>query len=80
MSKIQEAAIKAKADGYEYMTSVVKQQFATTYHHVLSIDTVIEHGWIAAPINTFRWTGRVGIAHVPDKSINKRIAIAKYCK
>lgn len=82
MSKLQTAAKAAKADGYEYMTSVVKSVFRTEYHHVVSIDEVIEQGkWPAAPRARFgKWYGRLGTSEVPAKSINKSVAIGRYCK
>ena len=80
-TKIIQAARAAKADGYEYMTAVVKSHYATTYHNVNKIDDVLAAGkWIAAPRNSSGWSGPIGSSTVPAKSINKSIAIARYCK
>lgn len=87
-TKIQQAAISAKNDGYEFMTSVVKNVFRTTYYHVVPIDRIIETGeWEPAPVGQFptadgqsSWHGRVGQSTLPAKSINKSRAISRYCK
>lgn len=81
-SKIKQAAEAAKADGYEYMTSVVKSVYSTTYHHVVPIDEVIESGkWTPAPQGQWgNWSGRLGQAKLPENSINKSRAISKYTK
>ena len=39
--KIVKAAKAAKADGFEYMSSVVKSVYTTTYYNVVVIDNVI---------------------------------------
>lgn len=88
MSKILEAAIAAKADGYEYMTSVVKSVYNTTWYHIVAIDEVIATGkWQPAPRGNYptadghsTWHGRCGSREVPEKSINKSLAITRYCK
>ena len=82
-SKLIQAAKAAQAEGYEYLTSVVKSHKATTYHHVVAIAHVINAGkWIAA--NSVQFPsgahGRFGVSRVPEKSINKTSAILKYCK
>ena len=82
-SKLIQAAKAAQADGYEYLTSVVKSHMATTYHHVVSIARIIEAGkWIPANYVQFPSGahGRYGVSHIPVKSINKSSAILKYCK
>lgn len=80
-SKIMTAARAAKADGYEYMTSVVKSKFNTTYYHVNKIDDILSVGeWIPAPFNSYGWHGRIGTSTPPKNSINKSNAIYKYCK
>lgn len=82
--KLYQAALKAKKDGYEYFTSIVKSHKATTYHHYVSIDRIIDNGgkWIPANFNSYRWRGRVGVTtkQLPENCINKSIAIRKYCK
>lgn len=87
MTKLQQAAIAAKADGYKHMTSVVKSVFRTTYYHVVDIDVVASTGeWPAAPRGNYpaatggSWHGRAGTTNVPPRSIGKREAIARYCK
>ncbi len=83
-NKIVKAAKAAKADGYEYMTSVVKSVYTTTYYNVVAIDDVISNGkWIACQKKTgFGWHGPVGVrlSDLPDKCIGKSIAIERYCK
>ena len=88
-SKIMKAARMAKEDGYEYMTSVVKSVYNTTYYNVNKIDDVIKVGkWIPANYvsmmptadGTGSWHGRCGQNWLPEKSINKSSAIRKYCK
>jgi len=87
-SKIIEAAKKAKEDGYEYMSSVVKSVYSTTYYNVVKIDDVLKAGkWIPAnrvsmmpSKNGGSWHGRCGQNWLPEKSINKSSAIYKYCK
>jgi hypothetical protein len=81
--KIITAAKAAKADGYVYMTSVVKSVFSTEYHNVNKIDDVIATGkWIAAGKSDGKWHGPIGVsgAYLPDRSINKSVAIEQYCK
>lgn len=75
MNRIQKQAIKAKTDGYEYISSVVKSFRATTYYHVVSVDAVIEKGkWIPASMNHVGWCGRIGMTwkNVPKKTISKQ--------
>ena len=88
-SKIIEAAKKAKEDGYEYMTSVVKSVYNTTYCNVNKIDDILAAGkWIPARYvsmmptadGSSTWHGRMGQNWVPKNSINKSSAILKYCK
>lgn len=79
MSKIQDAAKEAKAAGYKYMTSVVGSKYTTTYHHVNSIDDVINHGWLPAPRHYHGWRMGLTTAQLPEKSINKSDAISKFC-
>jgi len=71
IKKIQELAQKAKDKGYEYVASVVKSYYNTTYYNVNDIDDVIAHGWQAAPFNTSPWRGRMGQSKLPDKTIMK---------
>jgi hypothetical protein len=81
-TKIVQAAKAAKADGYKYFTSVVKSHFATTYHHVVKIDDVLNAGkWIPAPYGQLESGAhcRIGVSKLPDKSINKSDAIVEYC-
>lgn len=80
--KVVKAAKAAKADGFEYMSSVVKSVYATTYFNVVAIDDVIYNGkWIACQKKTgFGWHGPVGVTNLPDKCIGKSIAIDRYCK
>lgn len=81
-SKIIKAAEAAKKDGYEFLTSVVKSHFATTYHHVVRINDVLAAGkWIPAGGVQFASgaRGAFGVSSVPAKSINKTSAILKYC-
>ena len=88
MTKLIDAAKAAKDDGYKYMTSVVKSVYNTTYHHVVAIDDVLAAGkWLPAQCGSYptadgqsSWHGRCGTSTVPEKSINKSRAIAKYCK
>ena len=78
--KIIIAAKKAKDEGYIYMSSIVKSVYSTTYHHINKIDDILVKGkWIAAPINSFPWHGRIGQTALPPKTINKSLAIHKYC-
>ena len=83
-NKIVKAAKAAKADGFEYMTSVVKSVYATTYYNVVAIDAVISGGkWIACQKKTgFGWHGPIGVTayDLPDKCIGKAIALDRYCK
>lgn len=80
--KTIQAAIAAKADGYEYMTSVVKSVYQTTYYNINKIDDVISAGkWIPASKGQLPSgaRGRIGSSSLPPKSINKSVAISKYC-
>lgn len=82
-SKIVQAAIKAREDGYKYMASVVKSVYSTTYYHVVPIDEIIAAGrWIKATViqHPRGWHGRVGIPYLPPDTIRKDEAIRKYCK
>ena len=83
-NKIVKAAKAAKADGYEYMSSVVKSVYATTYYNVVAIDYVISKGrWIACQKKTgFGWHGPIGVrfADLPNKCISKAFALVRYCK
>lgn len=79
-SKIVQAAEAAKADGFEYMTSVITTYHRTNYYHVVSIDRVLNAGrWI--PAGRYGREHRLGVtlASVPDKSISKAEAIKRYC-
>jgi len=80
MKKITKAAKSAKKDGYKYMTSVVGNKFNTVYHHVIKIDDVIKNGWSPAPYHYNGWKIGVTTANLPGMSINKSLAISKYCK
>lgn len=83
-NKIVKAAKAAKADGFEYMTSVVKSVYSTIYFNVVAIDDVISKGkWIACQKKTgFGWHGPIGVSasELPDKCIGKAIALDRYCK
>jgi len=76
MSKLIEQVTKAKASGYLYISSVVKNLYVTTYYHVVSIEDVLKAGkWIPAQRVQFgngAW-GRQGVTsiHVPDKCISR---------
>jgi hypothetical protein len=75
MNKIQQQALKAKEQGYEYISSVVKQYRATIYYHVNSVDSIIANGkWRPAPKNYYGWHGRIGRTwkNVPEKTISKQ--------
>lgn len=79
--KVVLAAIVARARGYVYISSVVKNYRATTYHHVVPISHVIAAGaWIPANKVIFPSGahGRFGIstARLPEKCINKSEALA----
>jgi hypothetical protein len=75
-SKIQRAAIESKKQGYEYMSSVVKSVFNTTYYNVNKIDDVIENGWTPAQRGQFgNWHGRIGQIHRPEKCISRQSAL-----
>ena len=79
--KIITAAKAAKADGYVYMSAVVKSVYNTVYHNVNKIDDVLATDkWISAPVYNSGWHGRLGVSSLPDKCINKSEAINKYCK
>lgn len=85
MSKLIQAAIAAKLDGYEYLSSVVKGYKASVYHHYVDIDRVIAAGkWIPAGYAQFANGGtcRSGVTakNIPGRHINKSRAIAAYCK
>lgn len=83
MKKLIEAAMAAKADGYEYMTSIVKSVYSTTYHNVVRIDDILKRGgWIPAYHGQLESGAhcRIGRIKVPEKSINKSDAIRRYCK
>jgi hypothetical protein len=73
MSKLIEQATIAKAQGYIYIASVVKQVFNTTYYHVVSVDDVLARGkWIPAPhcqLNCAGAHGRLGQIHLPENTI-----------
>lgn len=83
-SKVVRAAIAAKRDGYEYMTSIVKQHMSTTYHNVQLIEDIISAGgWIPCRQGWVgNWYGPKGVstANLPEKSINKSFAIRRYCR
>lgn len=82
-SKIVQAAEAAKADGYKYMTSIVKTHFYTTYYNVVRIDKILATGkWEPASEVVFDSGahGKFGVTSVPEKSINKSDAIAIYCQ
>lgn len=82
INKLARAALAAKRDGYEYMTSVVKQYKTTTYN-VVHIDAVINTGkWIPPPFSTYAWDGKVCITtrRLPKRSINKSDTIRIYFK
>ena len=82
-SKIIRAAKAAKADGYKYMSSVVKSCYNTIYHHVVEIDSVIAAGkWIPAYQGQLESGARcrIGQIHEPKNCINKSVAINKYCR
>ncbi|HUT63047.1 MAG TPA: hypothetical protein VMZ04_03720 [Anaerolineae bacterium] len=74
--KIKQAAKEAKKQGYEYIASVVKQVFATTYYNINHVDNVIESGWKAAPFNTGEWSGPVGQKELPEKTIMRQHALS----
>jgi len=61
----------AKAQGYEYVASVVKSVFRTTYYHVIKLSDLIEVGkWIPANKGQYNnWHGRIGTSHLPEKTI-----------
>lgn len=89
-NKILQAAIAAKSDGYEYMTSIIKSVYNTNYNHVVPIDRVISCGrWPGCMRGQHQsadgqstWYGPCGVtdANLPPKSINKTDAIFKYCR
>lgn len=71
-NRFVEQCKKAKAAGYKYVASVVKNHYATTYYHVNDIDRLIDRGrWIPAPKNTIGWCGRVGQSQVPEHTLLK---------
>ena len=75
MNRIQQQARKAKEQGYEYITSVVKSYRGTTYYHYVSVDRIIEVGkWVPAVYNTYGWRGRIGVTakNLPTKTISKQ--------
>lgn len=82
--KVVKAAKAAKADGFEYMSSVIKSVYATTYFNVVAIDDVISKGkWIACQKKTgFGWHGPICVtaSNLPDKCIGKAIALDRYCR
>ena len=88
MTKIKQAAIAAKEDGYRFMYSVVKQVYNTPYYHVVPIDDVITTGkWPAATRGRFptadgqgSWYGPAGTRDLPCNAINKSFAISRYCR
>jgi hypothetical protein len=74
-AKIVSQTIKAKELGYEFIASVVKSVFSTTYYHVVSIDDVIAEGkWIPAPCGSIGNSGahgRIGTKTLPPKTVCK---------
>lgn len=78
MSKIVRAAEQAKRDGYDYIASVVKQVYSTTYYNVVHVDRIINGGgWPAAPIKSFGWHGRIGQSDLPAKTILRTAALRR---
>ena len=79
MKKIQLQARKAKEAGYQYVSSVIKSCYRTTYYNILPVDTVIATGWQAAPrcIHFFKKGGsamiRVGCSRRPEKCISRTV-------
>ena len=72
MKKIQIAAELAQYHGYEYIASIVKTHYATTYYNVNSIDDVITSGWTPAPRHYHGY--RLGVSRLPEKTILRRDA------
>lgn len=78
--KIVRAAKWAKENGYDYISSVVKSHFSTTYYHIVSVDDIIKSGnWIPAPKVNFASgaRGRQGRNNVPEKTISRTIVLSK---
>ena len=71
----QKQALIAKSHGYEYMSSVVKSVFSTTYYHVERCDDVIAYGWKGCSKGSFAaknggsWHGRAGVSKRPAKCV-----------
>jgi len=60
--KIVTKAKELKKLGYTHIASIVKQHYASSYYHVVSIDSIIEAGkWIPAPTYSGSWHGKIGI-------------------
>lgn len=77
--KIVRAARWAKANGYQYMASVVKQVFRTTYYHVVPVQDIIENGdWIPAPVVWgMPWRGRYGQKTLPESTCLRAHALTQ---
>ena len=68
--KIVKAAKIAKENGFNFISSVVKSHFATTYFNVVSVDEIISKGdWIAAGRHFHGY--RVGQSSIPEKTISR---------
>ena len=68
--KIVKAAKIAKEKGFEFISSVVKSHFTTTYYNVVSVDDIISNGkWIPAGRSFHGY--RVGQSKLPEKTISR---------
>ncbi len=75
--KVLKAAKAAKAEGYEYMASLVYEYYTTKYYNCVPINKIIENGkWIPKHI-CFKGTTR---AKLPEKTIFRKEALQRYCK
>lgn len=77
-SNIIKAAEWAKKQGFIYMSSTVKSHFKTVYYHVVKIDDILSVGkWIPAQKTQFSSGahGRLGTINVPEKTIERQMAL-----
>ena len=74
-SRLITGAKLAQAQGYKYISSVVKRHFTTTYYHYVSIDRVIAAvKWIPAQQHHYGWSGRMGVTfkNLPEHTISRQ--------